>query len=253
MGLSRNKIRYIRSLKLKKNRDEQQVFIAEGDKLVSELLNSCRCQFLTALPEWVASHPKIYTQSAEVAIASSAELSKATFLKTAPPVIAVFHRPQYNIEQFDANSEISIVLDGVQDPGNVGTIFRIADWFGIEWIIASNDSADLYNPKTVQATMGAIARVRVINMNIMKFLSQNINLPIYGAFLDGNNIYEEELSDSGIIVMGGEGSGIRPEVEKIINSRLFIPSYPPGRATSESLNVATATAIICSEFRRRKS
>jgi TrmH family RNA methyltransferase len=248
MGLSRNKIKLIRSLKEKKFRDELQLFVAEGDKLVSELLKNSRCYFLAALPKWVDTHPGIPVE--EVIVATETELNRATFLKTPPPVIALFHQPDHDAAELDLKSGLSLALDGVQDPGNVGTIVRIADWFGIEQIFCSNDTADIYNPKTVQATMGAIARVKVIYTDIARFLQQHDQLPIYGTFLDGNNIYEEELPDAGIIVLGSEGKGISEEVEKRVSRRLYIPSFPPGRATSESLNVATAAAIICSEFRR---
>ncbi len=248
MGLSRNKIKLIRSLKEKKFRDELQLFVAEGDKLVSELLKNSRCYFLAALQEWVDTHPGIPVE--EVIVATETELNRATFLKTPPPVIALFHQPDHDAAELDLKSGLSLALDGVQDPGNVGTIVRIADWFGIEQIFCSNDTADIYNPKTVQATMGAIARVKVIYTDIARFLQQHDQLPIYGTFLDGNNIYEEELPDAGIIVLGSEGKGISEEVEKRVSRRLYIPSFPPGRATSESLNVATAAAIICSEFRR---
>ncbi len=250
MGLSRNKIKLIRSLKEKKFRDEQQLFVAEGNKLVSELLKNknSRCYFLAALPEWLDAHPGVL--AGEVIVASETELNRATFMKTPPPVIALFHQPNHDAVQFDLENGISLVLDGVQDPGNVGTIVRIADWFGIEQVICSGDTADIYNPKTVQATMGAIARVKVIYTDIVHFLQEQERLPIYGTFLDGHNIYEETLPNAGIIVLGSEGKGISREVEKRISRRLFIPSFPPGRATSESLNVATAAAIICSEFRR---
>jgi TrmH family RNA methyltransferase len=250
MGLSRNKIKLIRSLKEKKYRDELLLFVAEGDKLVSELLKNSRCHFLAALPEWVNAHPGISAE--EIIMATEAELNRATFMKTPPPVIALFHQPNHNAKQLDLKDGISLALDGVQDPGNMGTIVRIADWFGIEQIICSNDTADIYNPKTVQATMGAIARVRVIYTDIARFLQQHDQLPVYGTFLDGHNIYEETLPSTGIIVLGSEGRGISPEVKKRISRRLYIPSFPPGRATSESLNVAIAAAIICSEFRRRE-
>lgn len=248
MGLSRNTIKLIRSLKDKKFRNEHHAFVAEGDKLVSDLMVSTRCRLVAALPEWIAAHPEINAE--EVIPATPGELSKATFLKTPPPVIAVFHRPQHDIKEFDANDRLVLALDGIQDPGNVGTIARIADWFGIEHIICSPDTADLYNPKTVQATMGALARVKAIYTSIPAFLQQNAHLPIYGTFLNGSNIYSTELSSTGIIVMGSEGKGINAETEKAINKRLFIPSFPVGKATSESLNVAAATAIVCSEFRR---
>jgi len=141
MGLSRNKIKLIRSLKEKKFRDEQQLFVAEGDKLVSELLKNSRCCFLAALPEWLDAHPGV--SAGEVIAASETELNRVTFMKTPPPVIALFHHPNHDAAQLDLENGISLVLDGVQDPGNVGTIVRIADWFGIEQVICSGDTADI--------------------------------------------------------------------------------------------------------------
>ncbi|MBF6628177.1 MAG: RNA methyltransferase [Proteiniphilum sp.] len=249
MGLSKNRIKYIRSLKEKKFRSEHNTFVAEGVKLVFDLLATCRCQFIAALPEILTVHPEI--EADEIVVASERELKKATFLKTAPQMIAVFYRPDDEIEQIDLSDKLSLVLDGVQDPGNVGAIIRIADWFGIEHIICSEDTADLYNPKTVQATMGAIARVKVHYTEIASFLQQQSHLPIYGTFLEGADIYSGTLPGNGFIVMGSEGRGISSEVAEQINRKLFIPNFPAGRATSESLNVAAATAIVCAEFRRR--
>lgn len=249
MALSNNKIKYIRSLKDKKFRNEHQTFVAEGEKLVSDLLKTTKCQLLAALPEWFNTHPGV--EAEEMVVATPMELKKATFLKTPPAVIALFYQPEINISEINHESSLSLVLDGIQDPGNVGTIIRIADWFGIRHIFCSPDTADVYNPKTVQATMGAIARVKTIYTPILSFLKENNDLPIYGTFLDGENVYTETLSTNGLIVMGSEGMGISNEVEKVINRRLFIPNYPKGEATAESLNVAVATAIVCSEFRRR--
>ena len=138
-----------------------------------------------------------------------------------------------------------------QDPGNLGTIIRLADWFGIEDIFCSTGTVDVFNPKTVQATMGAIARVKVHYCDLPKLISSLKGIPVYGTFLDGNIIYSETLSANGLIVMGNEGNGISREVEALINRRLYIPNYPQERETSESLNVAIATAVVCAEFRRR--
>ena len=149
-------------------------------------------------------------------------------------------------------SELTLVLDGVQDPGNLGTIIRIADWFGIEHIFCSPDTADLYNPKTVQATMGAMARVCVHYLSLTDLLrAADTDTPVYGTFLDGNDMYGTELSSNGLIVMGNEGKGISRDIASLINRKLYIPNYPLERNTSESLNVAVATAIVCAEFRRR--
>ena len=156
--------------------------------------------------------------------------------------------PNINI----SDDTLYLALDGVQDPGNLGTIIRIADWFGITDIFCSNETADIYNPKVVQATMGSIARVKLHYTDLKKLIgSLPPDYPIYGTLLDGTDIYKENLSAKGIIVMGNEGNGISPEIRKVINRKLLIPNYPIGRETAESLNVAIATAVTCAEFRRR--
>lgn len=250
MGLSNNKIKYIQSLKEKKFRNKYNTFVAEGTKLVLDLLESCKCQLIAALPEVIYANPELRAE--EIIEASPNELKKATFLKTPPSIIAVFYRHDSEIDKSEIKNKLSLVLDGVQDPGNVGTIIRIADWFGIEHIICSEDCADVYNPKTVQATMGSIARVSVSYTDLTKLLSSLSDIPVYGTLLNGNNIYNEELSENGLIIMGSEGKGISDKVLSHIDRKLYIPEYPAGVMTSESLNVAVATAIVCSEFRRRK-
>jgi TrmH family RNA methyltransferase len=149
------------------------------------------------------------------------------------------------------HQNLCIALDGVQDPGNLRTIIRIADWFGIDTIICSLTTADAYAPKVVQATMGSIARVKVIYTDLVEYLKGlDKDIPIYGTLLDGENIYSKQLTPNGIIVMGNEGNGISPAVRELVNSHLLIPSYPPDRPSAESLNVAIATAITVAEFRR---
>lgn len=249
MSLSNNKIKYIRSLKEKKYRNQHNTFVAEGIKVILDLLETCECQLIAALPEITAAYPELKAE--EIITASSDELKKASFLKTAPAIIAVFHQPTFDLNKKDLENKISIVLDGVQDPGNVGTIIRIADWFGIENVICSEDSADVYNPKTVQATMGSIARVSVTYTDIKEFLKNISDLSIYGTLLSGNNIYNEKLSNKGLIVMGSEGKGISEEIANYIDYKLYIPEFPIGSKSPDSLNVAVATAIVCSEFRRR--
>lgn len=247
MPLSKNKIKYIQSLKDKKNRTEHKTFVAEGAKLIIDLLSVCKCQFLAATPEFLKANTQIKAE--EIVEASEDELKKATFLKTPPQAIAVFY--QFDNILPDIQNELSLILDGIQNPGNLGTIVRIADWFGFEHIYCSSDTADIYNPKTVQATMGALARVRVYYLDLTDLLSNHKDLPVYGTFLNGYNIYQEKLATKGFIIMGNEGNGIRPELEKIVSHRISIPNYPTERETVESLNVAVSTAIICSEFRRR--
>lgn len=249
MSLSHNKIKYIKSLREKKNRIRYNCFVAEGEKLVFDLMKTCKCQIIAALPEIISTHTDIIAE--DIIIASQVELTRATSLKTAPSVIAVFYQPNSYDNEPHFSKSLSLVLDGIQDPGNVGTIVRIADWFSIQNIFCSYDCADVFNPKTVQATMGSIARVKVIYTDIIELIKKNNNLPVYGTFLDGKNIYKESLSNSGYIVMGSEGKGISAEVGMLVSNRLFIPNYPLDNKSTESLNVAVATAITCSEFRRR--
>lgn len=247
--LSKNKIKYIRSLELKKNRKEEGVFVAEGHKLVGDLLGHFPCKLLIALPSWLQKNTHIIAD--EVIEVSFDELSRTSLLKNPQDVLAVFDQPIYETSIEVMNQSLCLALDDIQDPGNLGTIIRLADWFGIEHIFCSYGTVDVYNPKVVQATMGALARVKIHYCNLVALISSMKNIPIYGTFLDGNNIYEETLSNNGLIVMGNEGNGVSEEVSRLINKRLYIPNYPSSRETSESLNVAIATAVTCAEFRRR--
>ena len=246
--VSKAKIKEIRALALKKFRDAQGLFVAEGNKTVSELLTVFDCEWLIAHPRWLATREDIPVK--ELIQAGDDDIRKLSLLKTPQDVLAVFREPLYALEEADPASQLVLALDGIQDPGNLGTIIRLACWFGIEHIVCSPDTADVFGPKTVQATMGALARVKVHYSNLDDYIEINKSVPVYGAFLDGKNIYREKLSPNGIIVMGNEGSGIRPEIEILIRERLYIPPYPTGRKTTESLNVAMATAIVCAEFRR---
>lgn len=247
--LSKNKIKYIRSLELKKNRKEEQVFVAEGHKLVGDLLGYFPCRLLIATSDWLKANRAVTAD--EVIEVTQEELSRASLQKTPKEVLAVFAQPSYDLNPDVIKNSLCLALDDVQDPGNLGTIIRLADWFGIEHIFCSIGTADVYNPKTVQATMGALARVKVHYCSLPQLIESLVDTPVYGTFLNGNVIYTESLSAHGLIVMGNEGKGVSPEVEKLINKRLYIPNYPQERETSESLNVAIATAVVCSEFRRR--
>ena len=175
----------------------------------------------------------------------------SSLLKTPQDVLAVFNQPQSDYSLVDIKHSLCIALDDVQDPGNLGTIIRIADWFGIEHIFCSQGTVDVYKPKTVQATMGALARVKMHYCSLPSLIASLEDVPVYGTFLDGKDMYEETLSANGLIVMGNEGNGISKEIASLVNKRLYIPNYPKGQETSESLNVAVATAVICAEFRRR--
>ncbi|MDD4516012.1 RNA methyltransferase [Massilibacteroides sp.] len=248
--LSKAKTKYIRSLELKKFRNEYKTFVAEGNKLVADMLPFFDCELLIARPSWMATQGDIPAN--ELLVAEDGDIEKASLLKSPQDVIAVFRQPTYQINAVNPKENLVLMLDGVQDPGNLGTIIRLADWFGIEHLICSSDSADVFNPKTVQATMGALSRVKVHYTNLPEYLNTQSEISIYGTYLDGENLYSKELYCSGIIIMGSEGNGIRPEISPFVNERLYIPNYPADQTTSESLNVAIATAIICSEFRRRQ-
>ncbi|NDV81946.1 RNA methyltransferase [Bacteroides sp. 51] len=249
MLLSKNKIKYIRSLELKKKRKEEKVFIAEGPKLVGDLLGIFPCILLVATHDWLIENPNI--QVNEVIEVNNEELLKVSLLKHPQQVLAIFEQPEYATDINVIKKSLCLALDDVQDPGNLGTIIRLADWFGIEHVFCSLNTADIYNPKTVQATMGAIARVKVHYLPLYELIDKLQDCPVYGTFLDGKNIYAESLSSYGLIVMGNEGNGISHDIAGLINRKLYIPNYPSGRETSESLNVAIATAITCAEFRRQ--
>jgi len=249
--LSKAKIKYIRSLELKKFRSEYKSFVAEGNKLVEDMLHSFECEFMIAKSSWMATQCNIPAK--ELIVAEEDDIRKVSFLKKPQDVLAVFKQSVYCLDDVNPVSNLVLMLDGVQDPGNLGTIIRLADWFGIEDIVCSLDSADVYNPKVVQATMGALTRVRVHYTDLEHFLSkqEGAAVPVYGTYLDGENVYSRELSNNGIIIMGSEGNGIRDYLEPYVSKKLLIPNYPQGKETSESLNVAIATALVCGEFRRR--
>ena len=249
--ISKNQLKYIRQLEQKKYRRREGVFVAEGTKVVGDLLQRYRPEAVFATADWQAPAgitPQLVTDD---------ELRRISFLQHPQQVLALFPLPvssqpsTVNCKPSTVNSDLSLALDGVQDPGNLGTIIRIADWFGISTIICSEDTVDAWNPKVVQATMGSIARVNIIYLNLPDFLDTlPADFPVYGTFLDGDNIYTQELTPNGLIIMGNEGNGISEAVRSKVNRRLLIPDFHQG-PTADSLNVAIATAITCSEFRRR--
>lgn len=246
--IGKNQIKLVRSLESKKGRSKEGLFVAEGPKVVADLMAVIKPRVIFATAEWIEVYGKERADS--VFEVSNDELRGISFLKHPQNVMALFPM-RGSCVVVPNNVELYLALDDVQDPGNLGTIIRIADWFGISRIYCSRNTADVYNPKVVQATMGSIARVEVVYVELTEFLSSlPENFPIYGTFLDGEDIYKKSLTSNGIIVMGNEGKGISPSVARYINNRLLIPSFPKGRATADSLNVAIATAITCAEFRR---
>ena len=248
--LTKNQIKFIQSLSRRKGRIESGCFLAEGNKLIEDTLHVFKCRMLVATHEWWQKHTAVQAElTVEVTHDALARISQLT---TPQDVLAVYEMPQHQLDENSLKNELSLVLDTIQDPGNLGTIIRIADWMGIHNIICSPETADVYNPKVVQATMGALARVAVYYTPLEAFLTRmSKEMPIYGTFLDGENIYQKSLTNNGLIVMGNEGNGISDAIRPLISQRLYIPNYPQGAATSESLNVAVATAITCAEFRRR--
>lgn len=245
--ISKNQIKFIRSLDLKKNRKRESLFVAEGPKVIEELLKLKTPHTIIATKEWIDNNPKI----SNVIEVSERELESVSLLKTPQQVLALF-AIETTVQDLNIdNNKLYLALDGIQDPGNLGTIIRIADWFGIDTIYCSNETVDVYNPKVIQATMGSIARVKVIYTDLYNMISYlSDEMPVYGTFLDGSDIYQNELTPNGIIVMGNEGKGITKELKSLITNKLLIPSFSIGD-TAESLNVAIATAITCSEFKRR--
>ena len=254
--ISKNQIKFIKGLELKKFRKASEAFVAEGPKLVQDIMPYFQCRMLVATGEWLHAHRQEvmrHNPDTELVEVNEEELRRVSFLKSPQEVLGVFAIPHHDTDLHAcARQRLCLALDDVQDPGNLGTIIRVADWFGIEDIFCSPGTADVYNPKTVQATMGAIARVRIHYLPLVETLKQGeCDYPIYGTLLEGKNMYERDLKNKGLIVMGNEGKGLSPEMRALITDRLYIPSFPQDRPTSESLNVAIATAIVCAEFRRR--
>lgn len=249
--ISKNRIKEIKQLEFKKYRRRTGLFVAEGHKLVLDLLTTFRPVYFAATEEWLQQNPGVLPSDVPCDCVTTDELQRTSLQQNPQNLLALFQTPQYTASlQEAASRNLVIALDGVQDPGNLGTIVRLADWFGVEHVFCSSLSADVFGPKAVQATMGALARVQVHYIDLAEEL-RRFSGQIYGTFLDGDDIYDMPLSSSGVIVMGNEGNGVSPEVSSLVNSRLFVPPFPEGKATSESLNVAVATAIVCAEFRRR--
>lgn len=240
--LSKAKIKLINQLSQKKYRQQTGLFIAEGHKTVGDMMGYFTTEYLYYTSDY--SGNKNANESCEV---TYDELKKISRLETPQNVLAVFKIPVYEGVAINPE-ELTLALDGIQDAGNMGTIIRIADWFGINNIFASKNTVDIYNPKVVQATMGALSRVRVHYVDLVQELNR-VDAPIYVTALDGDNINKCSLTKNGVIVMGNEGNGVSQEVMVVANKKLLIPSYPPERPTSESLNVSVATAIVVSMFR----
>ena len=244
--MTKAEIQLVRALADKRGRAEHGLFLAEGEKLIGELRAShLRVRKIYALEGIFAGE--------EVETVAPRDMERLSQLKTPSNSLALVEIPHYRLKTADLRGQLTLALDEVQNPGNVGTIIRLADWFGIRDILCSEGTADCFNPKVVQATMGAILRVRVHYTPLAPLLAEAAagGIPVYGTFLEGENIYTEELSPTGIVVMGNEGRGVTEAVARSVTRKLFIPPWPAGRRGSESLNVAMATSIVCAEFRRQ--
>ncbi len=239
--ISKSEIKYITGLHQKKYRQAHGVFIAEGPKLITDLMDS------GWLPKQYFSTEERPVKVSETVFQriSSSELKKISALKTPHTALATFAIPDHNLR---TEAWFTVVLDAVRDPGNLGTIIRLCDWFGVDQLICSLDTVDCYNPKVVQATMGSLARVSIVYTELETYL-ETTTLPVFGAFMDGQNVYTSELPEKGILVMGNEANGISEAISEYITKRISIPQFGTKKET-ESLNVATATAILLSEFKR---
>jgi len=239
--VSKNQIKLITGLQQKKYRNEHQLFLAEGVKVIQELLQS------NIVLDHLFETESIFEMvpAAQKTLVKEADMKRMSALNTPSSCLAVFHIPA--AKPIDSKGLI-VALDDIRDPGNLGTIIRLCDWFGVTQLLCSKETVDLYNPKVIQATMGSVSRVQVNYVDLADFISAT-KLPVFGTFMDGNNIYKEQLPSEGILIFGNEANGISPTLEQKIKNRIAIPRFGNLQQT-ESLNVATATAIFLSEFRR---
>ena len=242
----KNLLKLVTSLQQKKYRDEHRLFIAEGRKVVEELAGSkYNIRYVFFTPDAEGDVP--LGLNVPVYPLSEIEMKKISALSTPPGLLAVADIPDHDNKI--TITDLTLALDDIRDPGNLGTLIRVADWFGIRNIIASRGTADVYNPKVIQSTMGSFTRVKLTYTDLNDFL-KNVNVPVYGTFLDGKNIYGEELSTKSVVVIGNESAGISDAVSKTVHHRITIPSYSSGSG-AESLNAAIAGAIVIAEFKRR--
>lgn len=249
--LSKARLSKYMGLRLKKHRDRSGLFVAEGEKSVLENLRVFPVEALVATREWLDRHEGESSLPGSVYVAERDKMERLSSLSTAPEVIAILRKPMLQEAPEKLSEALYLALDGIQDPGNLGTIIRTADWYGVRTVFASHDTVDVYNSKTVQATMGSLSRVQVIYTDLLTLFDMNRELPVYGTLLEGENIYSAELGATGFIVMGNEGKGLSERIRARLTHGLFLPPYPEGRDHAESLNVGVAAALTLCEFRRR--
>lgn len=249
MQLTNARRKTIKSLSTSKGRAAAGAFVAEGTKCVLDTIRAFGTLGVYATADWARRHPGV-----EATVVKRCELVELTSLATAPDVLALCPLPGPTVPVLDP-SQLYVALDAVRDPGNLGTIMRVCDWFGVNRILASRDTVDAFNPKVVMATMGSIGRVTVHYCDLPEMLQQAgaLGMNVYGAFMDGDDIFTAPLSAAGIVVMGNEGRGISPAVQQHVSRRITIPRYPAGNNGAESLNVAMATGITVAQFRQRLS
>lgn len=255
--ITKNQIKEIISLHHKKGRQEAGLFIVEGKKWVSEILNSeLSCIEIYSLPQWLEKNEGDIKVGIRVFEINEMELKKISTLTSPQEVLAILRIPENKADISELKTSLSLILDDISDPGNMGTIIRIADWFGIKNIICSEACVDAYNPKVVQASMGSIARIKLHYAPLLPFFKKNKEewkIEVFAASMQGENLYQVKTSENGFILMGNESRGINPDYLEYINMAIHIPAYTldEGQGShAESLNVAIATALICGEFRR---
>jgi TrmH family RNA methyltransferase len=239
--VSKNQIKLITSLQHKKYRNEHQLFIAEGVKVIQELLQSNIVLEHLFVTEGIFDTINLSQKT----LIKEADMKRISALVSPSSCLAIFKIPKSKMLE---DKGLIVALDDIRDPGNLGTIIRLCDWFGVKQLVCSNETVDVYNPKVIQATMGSITRVNLVYIDLQYFIAQT-SLPVFGTFMDGKNIYKEVLPTDGVLIFGNEANGISPFLEKSIKNRIAIPRFGDIQQT-ESLNVATATAICLSEFRR---
>lgn len=253
--LGRNRIKLIKSLEHKKFRNEERLYVAEGNKLVKTLLESdTEVVFVAGTPEYLETIRDLLPRAGEWTECDEAEMSRASLLKNPQQGLALCRIPSLSLPDDAGACDLVLCSDDIQDPGNLGTIVRLANWFGITDMVCSPGTADIYNPKTVQATMGALAGVKVHYTPLLPFIRtrRHRNIPIVGTFMDGSPVYETDLPSHGIIILGNEGKGISSELLPYITLKIAIPCLTAGPRLVDSLNVSSAAAIVLSEFKRRE-
>lgn len=257
--ISSARSKLLRSLQHKKFRDQHLLFLVEGEKMVRELTGNTpdqrfRVREIYATPQWMERNAEqVQLTDIEVVEATEAEIKKVSSLISPQPVVALVSRPEYKLELEELLPTPVLAFESIRDPGNLGTIIRTADWYGMDHIVCSMDSTDVFNPKVVQSTMGAFARVKVHYLDLSEFLDSPAmkEKAVYGTYLEGENIYETKLEPAPLILFGNESHGLSDRLDKHIQHRISIPSFSRKGKGSESLNVASSVAVLCSELIRR--